>query len=296
MLLAVAAIVLAGLFTDGHQHAHNHSHAHAHAHAHASGGHRNVEPVDHAVVIENFDGTTRWFTVNDTVMGGRSSGGPAMHEGVLTFSGTINTNGGGFSSIRARAGDLSDYDALRLRVRGDGRAYRVSLRTDARVRGREIAYQAEFRAPSDTEWTEITLPFDTFEPTWRGNDMTRFAPDLDVSKTRQMGIILGDGIDGPFHLEIDRIEGISATAPAPDRSPEAIAERYADLFEALARSNAAPEPKPEPKLDASLHTSRAHRASPQSIARSTTAADVPVEALKDPETRLFVVLEQLGVR
>ena len=64
-----------------------------------------------------------WFVVNDNVMGGRSDGGFDMDDGTLYFAGRTNTRGGGFSSIRTRGPrlDLSAFDGVRLRVKGDGR-------------------------------------------------------------------------------------------------------------------------------------------------------------------------------
>jgi len=57
-----------------------------------------------------------WRVINDGVMGGRSSGGPRFENGVMVFEGRINTNGGGFSSIRldVEAGLLAQADALSL--------------------------------------------------------------------------------------------------------------------------------------------------------------------------------------
>lgn len=58
-----------------------------------------------------------------------SSGSPAA---AAVFSGEVKTsNSGGFVSIRTRNAspplDLSAYDALRLRVKGDGNRYKFSM-------------------------------------------------------------------------------------------------------------------------------------------------------------------------
>ena len=42
----------------------------------------------------------QWQLFNDDVMGGRSSSAFAWQGECLTFSGFVNTNGGGFASIR----------------------------------------------------------------------------------------------------------------------------------------------------------------------------------------------------
>ena len=87
-----------------------------------------------------------WLVVNDDVMGGKSSGGFELNDGALMFSGSTNTNGGGFSSIRARGlqMDLSEFSGLRLRVKGDGRQYSWQLRTDAMYRGRALGFWSDF--------------------------------------------------------------------------------------------------------------------------------------------------------
>ena len=50
--------------------------------------------------------TVEWRTVNDNVMGGRSVGDFKVGGSTLNFKGRTNTNGGGFSSIRASAQSL----------------------------------------------------------------------------------------------------------------------------------------------------------------------------------------------
>ena len=64
-----------------------------------------------------------WLTVNDDVMGGRSLGGGEIRGGRLVFSGTLNTAGGGFVSVRAgdKRWDLGGYAGIAARVRGAAR-------------------------------------------------------------------------------------------------------------------------------------------------------------------------------
>ena len=83
-----------------------------------------------------------WTAVNDNVMGGRSSGGFAITGGRLVFRGEINTDGGGFASIRTEPQqlDIGSHDGLKLKVRGDGRTYRFRVATA----GSDFAYMADF--------------------------------------------------------------------------------------------------------------------------------------------------------
>ena len=66
----------------------------------------------------------RWRTVLDGVMGGRSTGSFEVRDGSMVFTGVLNTNGGGFSSVRRPGEDLQlgqDGEVgVRLRVRADG--------------------------------------------------------------------------------------------------------------------------------------------------------------------------------
>ncbi|MEM0926659.1 MAG: CIA30 family protein, partial [Planctomycetota bacterium] len=104
--------------------------------------------------------SNRWVTVNDNVMGGRSSGGPSFNEGKLVFSGRTNTNGGGFSSIRTKPQrwPMGDAEGLILRVKGDGRVYKADLRTDNRMGRMVVAYRADFQT-KQREWIEVRIPF-----------------------------------------------------------------------------------------------------------------------------------------
>lgn len=61
-----------------------------------------------------------------------AEGGAAAAGAAAVFSGEVKTsNSGGFVSIRTRnlspVMDLSHYNALRLRVKGDGNRYKFSM-------------------------------------------------------------------------------------------------------------------------------------------------------------------------
>ncbi|MEM7078548.1 MAG: CIA30 family protein [Pseudomonadota bacterium] len=143
----------------------------------------------------------RWQVVNDTVMGGRSRSRHAIRDHGLHFSGTLNTNGGGFASLRSNRVNhsLAEFDHVRLRVKGDGRAYRFRLFLE---RDR-ASYQNEFTTRPDT-WMVVELPIADFYASWRGRRLNRAAPA--PGDIRGVGFILADGIDGDFHLVVDWIE------------------------------------------------------------------------------------------
>jgi len=147
-----------------------------------------------------------WRTINDTVMGGVSNSAMATTgEGSAVFSGYLSLdNYGGFASVRSRARlhDLSAYQGLALRVRGDGKRYTLSLKLDSALDG--IMYQAPFQTVAG-EWTEVRLPFASCcAPVFRGRQVPD-TPPLDASKIMQFGLMIAEKQEGPFRLEIDWI-------------------------------------------------------------------------------------------
>jgi NADH dehydrogenase [ubiquinone] 1 alpha subcomplex assembly factor 1 len=143
----------------------------------------------------------RWEAVNDLVMGGLSmsaAGGAAIFHGRVSLE-----NFGGFASVRSllRQFDLRGYDGLIVRVRGDGRRYRLRLKTDDDFEG--LAYQAAFITHRD-EWTEPRLSFDEFVPVFRGA-VVLGAPLLDPTKIRRIGFMIADRQEGPFRLVIREV-------------------------------------------------------------------------------------------
>ena len=157
-------------------------------------------------------GSLEWFVVNDDVMGGRSSGGFELNDGNLMFTGSTNTLGGGFSSIRSRGPrmDLSEFSGIRLRVRGDGRQYSWQLRTNAICRGRELGFWSEFETTAG-QWLGIDLPFAEFVPKFRGNELDVAPPN--PAHIRGMGLMISDGKDGPFAIAVDSVQAYRDSEP-----------------------------------------------------------------------------------
>lgn len=147
-----------------------------------------------------------WIAVNDGVMGGLSQGSAKIKDGLLHFNGSLSLeNNGGFSSIRTpgTSHDLTTAKSMILRVKGDGRTYQLRISTDTRFRGSRISYSAEFATKAD-EWIEVTVPFATLKPTYRGNALD--GPPLDLSKVEEIGLLIGDKRTGSFSLKVDWIK------------------------------------------------------------------------------------------
>ena len=162
-----------------------------------------------AVTLFEFSGAPNepaWIAVNDGVMGGVSRGGAQLIDGSLHFRGVLSLeNNGGFSSIRSGGPtrDLQAAKAIMLRVKGDGRTYRLQLATNAEFRRARISYQAEFPTKRG-EWTEVTVPLASLVPQFRGQKLS--GPPLDRTRIEEIGLSLSDGNPGAFALEVDWIK------------------------------------------------------------------------------------------
>jgi hypothetical protein len=148
----------------------------------------------------------RWEVIGDKVMGGLSESRLIMStDNTTLFEGELSLeNNGGFSSVRTYLGDLflDGFRGLAIRVRGDGKRYRLRVRTADASEG--FAYQASFATQSDT-WITVHLPFSGFEPFSRGN-VVPDAPALNPSDIRQIGLMIADKQPGSFRLEIEWVK------------------------------------------------------------------------------------------
>jgi len=148
------------------------------------------------------DAIGAWEAMTDQVMGGLSRCALTHAEGTTArFSGELSLkNRGGFASVRWSPGhfDLQDAAGLKLRCRGDGQVYKISLRLEKSLDG--IAWQARFETVVES-WDEIELHFDDFHPTWRGHPVPH-APLFDPSRIASIGLLIGDRQEGPFCLDI----------------------------------------------------------------------------------------------
>jgi len=174
------------------------------AFAHGEENEDEDETIKHLLDFKNAEAGSKWFSVNDGVMGGLSKGLANIEHGSLHFRGDLSLeNNGGFSSIRtAGEYDFSGKTMLVMRVKGDGRAYQLRLATDARYRRSAISYGADF-ATEKGKWIEVKIPFEELSPGWRGRELD--GPAIALSKVEEIGILIGDKKPGAFSLEIDWI-------------------------------------------------------------------------------------------
>jgi hypothetical protein len=193
-----------------------------------------IAPTNTLMLAEFDGGSSRldelsgeWRTVNDNIMGGRSLGGGEIRNGVMIFTGSTNTNGGGFSSVRAsdKDWDLTGFDGLGARIRADGRRYVFHVFTGLNYNNGNVFYRGEFETEplisSEGEaltegdaWEQVFVAFPDLVPMVRGRAVTGRVESLEPAKIQGIGLMIDDGLDGPFRLEADWIR--AETRPAPD--------------------------------------------------------------------------------
>lgn len=158
-------------------------------------------PPDSTMTLFDFqDGIEGWTVVNDGIMGGRSEGHVEADGAALVFTGTVVTEGGGFTSVEGpRRVDLSDYDGVELRVRGGGRTFELEVHDGSSIRGREVSRRAPF--PTTDAWATVRVPFDRLEASVHGDPVD--ASPLDLAGVERLTLFIIDGQDGPFRLEVD---------------------------------------------------------------------------------------------
>jgi hypothetical protein len=147
-----------------------------------------------------------WSAIDDSVMGGVSASrlrhdeaGHAVFEGIVSLE-----RNGGFASVRSRPLPLGLPGAINcvIELRGDGKRYKLNLRSDDAFDG--INYQATFEPQPAQQWTLLRLPLSTFLPSFRGRRLPGVAP-LDPASLRQIGLMIADRQAGPFALAVRSI-------------------------------------------------------------------------------------------
>ncbi|KAL3677932.1 hypothetical protein R1sor_020888 [Riccia sorocarpa] len=178
---------------------------------------------------------SQWDVYSDALHGGLSTAAlkPSEDSGEAgVFSGSLSTEladnapvrlkRSGFTGIRTREGrhnlDVEPFDTLAFRVKGDGRVYITSLRTENWVMGPVDAqfnqWQAFLFAPKD-EWFTVKIPLNRFLPTWRGKILNA---DHEMNLSRVTGVGISTTVEvgpegavtgpGDFRLELEWIKAV----------------------------------------------------------------------------------------
>lgn len=149
-----------------------------------------------------------WTTVNDPVMGGRSSSTLTLLDEGLEFSGVVSLeNNGGFASVRGpddaglggRAGGAS---SLGVTARGDGQTYVLQVRVGAQ----QHSYVHRFTTEAG-ELRRYELPVEGFEAVNFFLEPAPGAPPrLDLTAAVGFTVYILDKQEGPFSLTLAGID------------------------------------------------------------------------------------------
>lgn len=146
---------------------------------------------------------SNWIVVDDAVMGGRSTGSFSLTpEGHGLFKGRVSLeNNGGFSSVRHRFApkQVGEFTKVKLRVRGDGKAYQFRVKSSA---GDSHAYVATFK--TTPAWSTMEIPFNSMYPSFRGQKLK--IPNYPGQVLEEIAFLIANKTAENFALEIDRIE------------------------------------------------------------------------------------------
>lgn len=158
-----------------------------------------------------------WGALDDVVMGGVSASSLQIRENTAVFTGNVSTaNSGGFASVRTKNFspllDLSGYQGVKLRVKGDGQRYKIFIRTESTWDG--VGYSYSFDTVANN-WLDIQIPFTDLVPVFRAK-IVKDCPPMDISKVCSVQLMLSkfeyDGALNPafnpgwFALEIASIQ------------------------------------------------------------------------------------------
>ena len=146
---------------------------------------------------------SNWNIVDDTVMGGRSSGRfDLSSEGKGIFYGSVSLeNNGGFSSVRHRFKRINsgEYNKFIIRLKGDGKKYQFRIKSNADDYYSYIKYFS-----TSHDWQIIEIAFNELYPTFRGRELDQ--PNFSGESLEEIGFLFGNKIAEDFRLEIDKIE------------------------------------------------------------------------------------------
>jgi NADH dehydrogenase [ubiquinone] 1 alpha subcomplex assembly factor 1 len=168
--------------------------------------------------FKNPDSFKVWVVVNDKVMGGVSESslqpggkGTAVFKGMLSLK-----NNGGFCTTSSRGDkkyDLSSCQGVAVRIKGDGKKYMLTLKTDDTHMG--FAYQFPCVTQKD-KWITVMAPFKDFVARFRGEAVPD-APPVKSTDITSFGFLIADKQEGPFALEIEWIKGVAAGGAKPGK-------------------------------------------------------------------------------
>jgi hypothetical protein len=140
------------------------------------------------------------WIINDSVMGGVSQSGLRQDVHGLFFEGVVSLeNNGGFASMRSSVKFPQGTQVLELLAKGDGKRYKLVLRTELAPR---VSYAADFIA--EPTWQTYRFNLSQFKSTVRGQAVK--APTLSFSDVIDFGILISNNQVGNFAIQLKTLQ------------------------------------------------------------------------------------------
>lgn len=178
------------------------------------------------------EGFAGWQALNDTVMGGRSSGHCSPGPEGLHFDGAVVEEGGGFVSVRSPLFspplDLSSARGLELVLRGEGRRFKLAVACADGVAGLTelipggLRWVKEFSTEAEG-LSRVAIPFASLIPSLRARPLDSLPLGLplrfDPARITRLQLLHSRFSDdggpnpgfrpGPIHLELHGIHALA---------------------------------------------------------------------------------------
>jgi len=140
------------------------------------------------------------WIVNDGVMGVVSQSALRQDAQGMFFEGVVSLeNNGGFASMRSMTQFPPGTQLLELVAKGDGKQYKLVLRTALAPR---VNYAADFIA--EPIWQTHQFNLNQFKPTFRGQAIN--APTLSFADVIEVGILISNSQAGRFAIQLKTLQ------------------------------------------------------------------------------------------
>lgn len=146
---------------------------------------------------------SKWSIVDDVVMGGKSNGKLYLDDdGKGVFAGEVSLeNNGGFSSAKYkfRKKDVSGFDKIIIKVKGDGKRYQIRVKSAVED---DASYIQHFE--TNGSWETLSFNFKDLQPWYRGNRLDQ--PNYPGKQMEEVSFMIANKKEEDFKLFLDRIE------------------------------------------------------------------------------------------
>ena len=192
--------------------------------------------------------STNWGTLNDTVMGGRSTATIEELDSDIVFSGTVSLeNNGGFASMRTiEPVDLSAQTTVQIQLSGSNVPVQFVVWMG---QGANLYYAKEVTVQTGIQ----SLNFVDFIPKSYGRVVTASSLMREERSQVSVGLLVADGYEGDFSLRLEQLDFINdETARLPTINTQ-VSSRIAQTLERAIQRGVPAYNSGDPRLCAAIY-------------------------------------------